>query len=80
MENKNEYYVLSDNSLLSKQKVDEAFEIVNSFRGGAIKIYMLDSEEFAYGDFVDAVKLFKDKYDTGLIDAVEAIRWLRGTN
>lgn len=80
MENKNEYYVLSDNSLLSKQKVDEAFEIVNSLRGGAIKIYMLDSEVFAYGDFVGAVKLFKDKYDTGLIDAVEAIRWLRDTN
>lgn len=80
MENKNEYYVLSDNSILSKQKVDEAFEIVNSFRGGAIKTYLSDSEVFANGDFVGAVKLFKDKYDTRLIDAVEAIRWLRGTN
>lgn len=82
MENKNEYYILSDNSLLSKKKVDEAFEIVNSFRGGAMKTYLSDSEVFANGDcdFVGAVKLFKDKYDTGLIDAVEAIRWLRGTN
>lgn len=35
---------------------------------------------FANGDFVGAVKLFKDKYDTRLIDAVEAIRWLRDTN
>lgn len=80
MENKNEYYILSDNSLLSKQRVDKAFEIVNSFRSGAIKTYLSDGEVFAKGDFVDAVKLFRDKYDTMLGDASEAIRWLRDIN
>lgn len=80
MENKNEYYVLSDNSFISKQKVDEAFEIINNFRNGAVKAYLSDSEVFVNGDFVGAVKLFRDKYDTGLMEATEAIRWLRGTN
>ena len=80
MENKNEYYVLSDNSFISKQKVDAAFEIINSFRDGAVKTYLSDSEVFANGDFVGAVKLFRDKYDTGLMEAIEAIRWLRDTN
>lgn len=80
MKNKNEYYVLSDNSFISKQKVDEAFEIVNNFRDGAIKAYLSDSEVFTNGDFVGAVKLFRDKYDTGLVDAFEAIKWLRAQN
>lgn len=80
MKNKNEYYVLSDYSFISKQKVDAAFEIVNNFRNGAIKTYLTDSEVFANGDFVGAVKLFRDKYDTGLREATEAIRWLRGIN
>ena len=80
MESKNEYYILNDNSFISKQKVDEAFEIINNFRNGAVKAYLSDSEVFVNGDFVSAVKLFRDKYDTGLMEATEAIRWLRGTN
>lgn len=80
MENKNEYYILNNNSFISKQKVDAAFEIVNNFRDGAIKTYLSDSEVFTNGDFVSAVKLFRNKYDTEIGDAAEAIKWLRGTN
>lgn len=80
MENKNEYYILSDNTFLSKQKVDEAFEIIEKLRNGAIKAYLSDSEVFANGDFVGAVKLFRSKYGTEIGDAFEAIKWLRGSN
>lgn len=80
MKNKNEYYILNDNTFLSKRKVDEAFEVIEKLRNGAIKAYLSDSEVFVNGDFVGAVKLFRDKYDTGLNDAFEAIKWLRGSN
>ena len=80
MESRNEYYILSDNNFISKQKVDAAFEIVNNFRNGAIKVCLSDSEVFTNGDFVSAVNLFRSKYGTELGDAYEAIKWLRGTN
>lgn len=80
MESKNEYYILNDNSFISKQKVDEAFEIINNFRNGAVKAYLSDSEVFVNGDFVGAVKLFRNKYGTEIGDAAEAIKWLRGSN
>ena len=72
------YCVLSNGELVSKRKVDEAVELIAKMKHGFEVVELTDEELFAYGDKLDAIKRFRDKYDTSLLEANYAIEFLRG--
>lgn len=72
------YYKLNDGKLIPKRKVDDAMAIIRSVLNGASIVDLDDSQIMSYGDKVDAVLLFRDKYDCSLLEAKSAIDFLRG--
>ncbi len=76
--NRNLYCLLSNGELVPKRKVDEAVELIAKMKDGVDIVELTDEELFAYGDKLDAIKRFRDKHDTSLLEANYAIDFLRG--
>ena len=75
------HYKLPDGKLISKSRVDAARELLNEvIAGGCTLVELTDSELFASGDKFEAIKRFRDKHNTGVVDAKQAIEYLRGEN
>lgn len=71
------YCKLSNGNLVSKRHVDKAMELINSLRDGFVLVDIDDDELFSKGDKLDAIQRFREKYDTGLLEAKAAIEFLR---
>ena len=72
------YYKLKNGEFIPKHKVDKAFELIQSLMSGFDILHLDDSDMMAYGDKLDAIRLFRDKYNCGLAEAKEAIEFMRG--
>lgn len=74
------YYRLSNGELIPKRKVDWALDVLKKLADhGAILTDLTYEEILAKGDEFDAVKAFKEKHDCSVLEARNAIRFLRGT-
>lgn len=73
----NIYCKLANGNLVSKREVDKAIELVASLKNGFSVIELSDEELFAKGNMIDAIRRFREKYDTRLADAKAAIDYLR---
>lgn len=71
------YYKLSNGDMVSKRKVDDALNTIRSICGGASIVHLEDSEVMLYGDKIDAIRLFREKYDCSLMEAKASIDFLR---
>ena len=72
------YYQLANGNLISKKRVDSAFELIASLRGGCSLVELSDSELFSKGDKTEAVMAFYKKHDCSIVEAKAAIEHLRG--
>lgn len=72
-----DYYLLGNGDLISKKKVEDALDLIRRVSNGCTIVQLSDSEVFTFGDKVDAIKLFKEKYDCTLLEAKSAIDFLR---
>ena len=73
----NLYYKLSNGELVPKHKVDAAFELIERLKEGCSIVNLSDIDVFTKGDKFDAILRFRDKYDTPIAEAKEAIEFLR---
>lgn len=73
----NLYYKLSNGELVPKHKVDAAFELIERLKEGCSIVNLSDIDVFTKGDKFDAILRFRDKYDTSIVEAKEAIEFLR---
>lgn len=73
----NLYYELSNGELVPKHKVDAAFELIERLKEGCSIVNLSDIDVFTKGDKFDAILRFRDKYDTPIAEAKEAIEFLR---
>ena len=73
----NLYYELSNGELVPKRKVDAAFELIERLKKGCSIVGLSDIDVFTKGDKFDAILRFRDKYDTPIVEAKEAIEFLR---
>ena len=76
-EDMNLYCKLSDGSMIPKYRVDSAINLIEQLKGGYSVVEMSDIDLFTKGDLIDAVRRFRDKYDTLLVEAKAAIDFLR---
>ena len=76
--NRNLYCVLGNGELVPKRKVDEAIELIAKMKDGMEVVELTDAELFTYGSKFEAILRFREKYDTGLLEAKSAIEFLRG--
>ena len=74
------YYKLANGDFVPKCKVDKAFELIKSLMDGFDILHLNDSDVMSFGDKFDAIKLFREKHDCGLMEAKEAIEFMRGKN
>lgn len=74
------HYKLSNGSLVSKRKVDEALALISQLEQGYTLVELNDADLFSNGDKFDAIVRFYKKYDTTLVEAKAAIEYLRGEN
>lgn len=73
------HYKLPDGELVSKSSVDAALALINKVMAAECQLVnMTDSELFSSGDKIAAIRRFREKYDTHLLDAKYAIEHLRG--
>lgn len=73
----NLYYELSNGELVPKHKVDAAFALIERLKEGCSIVNLSDIDVFTKGDKFDAILRFRDKYDTPIVEAKEAIEFLR---
>lgn len=73
----NLYYELSNGELVPKHKVDAAFELIERLKEGCSIVGLSDIDVFTKGDKLDAILRFRNKYDTPIAEAKEAIEFLR---
>ena len=71
------YYELSNGELMPKHEVDAAFELIERLKEGCSIVNLSDIDVFTKGDKFDAILRFRDKYDTPIVEAKEAIEFLR---
>jgi hypothetical protein len=71
------YYKLKNGDMIPKHNIEKAFKLIESLLNGFDIVTLNDSEIISYGDKVDAIKLFRDKYDCGLVEAKAVIDFLR---
>ena len=62
---------------MPKHKVDAAFELIERLKEGCSIVNLSDIDVFTKGDKFDAILRFRDKYDTPIVEAKEAIEFLR---
>ena len=74
----NLYCKLSNGNIIPKYKVDNAINLVEQLKGGYSVVEMSDIDLFTKGDLIDAIRRFREKYDTLLVEAKAAIDFLRG--
>lgn len=72
------YCQLSNGELVSKRSVENAIELVAKLKDGFAIVRLTDEELFTKGNAIDAVMRFREKYDTSLKEAKDAIDFLRG--
>lgn len=72
------YYQLANGELVSKGSVDNAIKLLMRFVQGHSSMYLTDAELFAKGDKVSALWRFHKKYNTSMVEAKQAIEFLRG--
>ena len=73
----NLYYKLNNGNVVPKSKVDDAIDLIGQLKGGYSVVEMSDIDLFTKGDLIDAIRRFRDKYDTLLVEAKAAIDFLR---
>ena len=73
----NIYYKLSNGELVPKSKVDTASALIERLKEGCSIVNLSDIDVFTKGDKCDAVFRFRDKYGTSILEAKEAIEFLR---
>lgn len=72
------YCKLANGELVPESKVDAALELVVKLRGGYDVMELSDDEIILKGTKFDAIKSFAHKHNVSLIEAKEAIEYLRG--
>ena len=81
MKREYQYYALPSGEYIPKSEVDKAFEIVAKLQycsATSANIVTLDEAEvIKHGSKFDAIIAFHRKYDCGLVEAKEAIDFLR---
>lgn len=73
----NLYCKLNNGTMIPKYRVDNAIDLIEQLKGGFSVVEMSDIDLFTKGDLVDAVRRFREKYDTLLVEAKAAIDFLR---
>ena len=74
----NLYCKLNNGNMIPKYKVDNAINLIEQLKGGYSVVEMSDIDLFTKGDLIDAIRRFREKYDTLLVEAKSAIEFLRG--
>lgn len=74
---KNIYYKLNNGELVPKSRIDAAFALIERLKEGCSIVNLSDIDVFTKGDKCDAVFRFRDKYGTSIVEAKEAIEFLR---
>ena len=74
----NLYYKTNNGDLIAKQAVDSAIRTLEKLKDGFEIVNISDEEVFAKGNKLAAIRRFREKYDTGLLEAKCAIEFLRG--
>lgn len=78
MEREYQYYALASGDYLPKNEVDKAFEVIAKFQSSCATLVTLsEAEVIKHGSKFDAVMAFHHKYNCGLVEAKEAIDFLR---
>lgn len=72
------YYKLTSGELISKESVDRALALLAKLRELNTVVELSETELFAHGDKLQAIRAFKDKHDCSLVEAKTAIEHLRG--
>ena len=76
---KHPYFALSNGELIPKRKVDQALDVLKKLADhGAVLIDLPYEELLSKGDTIEAIYAFRDKHNCGLVEARNAIRFLRG--
>lgn len=76
---KHPYFALSNGELIPKRKVDWALDVLKKLTDhGAILTDLTYEELLSKGDELDAVQAFREKHDCSILEARNAIRFLRG--
>lgn len=75
---RNLYCMLKNGELIPKAKVNAILDMLIKLSEGFSIVQLTDEELFTKGDKFDAIKRFREKYDTGLMEAKCAIEFLRG--
>lgn len=73
----NLYYKTANGEFVPKKKVDDALELIGQLAGGCSIVQLSDSEVISFGNKIDAISLFRQKYDCSLLEAKAAIEFLR---
>lgn len=68
---------LTNGDLISKRKVDEAFEIIERLNNGFTLVELPEEELFSKGDEFEAVHAYWNKHNCTVLEAREAIKNLR---
>lgn len=73
-----QYYKTNNGDMIAKWEVDSAIRTLEKLKDGFEIVNLSDEEVFTKGSKLDAIKRFREKYDTGLLEAKCAIEFLRG--
>lgn len=71
------YYELPNGNLISKEKVDRAYELIAQLNNGYNLVELTESELFTKGDKFEAVYAFYKKNKCSLVEAKAAIELMR---
>ena len=74
------YYKLESGELISKERVDNAIELLSRLRNMSSFVDLTEEELFSKGDKIQAIRVFHDKHGCTLAEAKAAIEHLRGEN
>jgi ribosomal protein L7/L12 len=74
----NTYCKLANGDLVSKERVDNAIQLIARLTDGFTVVELSDEELFQKGNKFDAIKRFHEKHKVGLVEAKAAIEHLRG--
>ena len=72
------YYQLANGEFVSKKKVDDAIQLLIHVVQGLNPVYLTDEELFTKGNKIEAVSRYREKHNTSLAEAKQAIEHLRG--
>ena len=72
------YYKLDNGELISKERVDNAIELLNRIKDANGIVNLTEEELFSKGDKIQAVRVFREKHGCTLMEAKVAIEHLRG--